>query len=314
MADANHIRKGSLQIYPRVRAKNIIPRANWSNISRAGKGLLGFIGYKVGMVSAWVKDNTEHSMTKNKRIAIPATIIECPSLRIYSVRFYQNGKVMNEIVVSNDKSLKKRVKLSKTKKELTKLEGATDLRVIVYSNTKSISVDKKVPDMMEIALSGSLDDKFNFVKENLEKDLSVLDVFKEGLVDVRVVSKGYGTQGPVRRFGIGLKNQKSEKGRRRPGSLGPWHPARVTFRVSQTGQTGYHSRTEYNKMIIMAGKTADKDINIGGGFEHYGNVKTDYILLKGSIPGPHKRGILITVSSRPTKSASKEKYQVLEIR
>lgn len=314
MTNANHMRKGSLQIYPRVRAKNIIPRANWDYVSRKEKGLMGFIGYKVGMVSLWVKDNTEHSMTKNKRISIPATIVECPTLRIYSVRFYKNGQVMNELVVSNDKSLKKRVKVPKIKKELVKIEGADDLRVIVYSNTKSISVDKKVPDVIEIGLSGSFDDKFNFVKENLEKDISVLDVFKEGLVDVRAVSKGYGTQGPVKRFGIGLKNQKSEKGRRRPGSLGPWHPARVTFRVSQAGQTGYHSRIDQNKLIVLVGKTADKDINKSGGFEHYGNVKTDYVLLKGSIPGPEKRGILMTVSGRPTKSAAKEKYQVLEIR
>lgn len=314
MTNRNGIRKGSLQIYPRVRAKNVIPRANWDNLSRESKGLLGFLGYKVGMVTVWAKDNTEHSMTKNKRVAIPATIVECPTIKIYSVRFYKNGNVIGEVLVSNDKQLKKRVKLAKTKKDLIKNENADDIRVIAYSNTKSISVDKKVPDMIEIALGGKLDDKFNFVKENVDKELSVLDFFKEGLVDVRAVSRGFGTQGPVARFGIGLKNQKSEKGRRRPGSLGPWHPARVTFRTSQTGQTGYHSRCEFNKLILMTGKNNEKNINIPGGFEHYGNIKTDYVLLKGSIPGPQKRGLLLTVSSRPTKSAAKEKYAVIEIR
>ena len=145
-------------------------------------------------------------------------------------------------------------------------------------------------------------------------DISIGDVFSEGLVDVRGVTKGFGTQGPVKRFGISLKSHKSEKGRRRPGSLAPWHPARVTFRAPQAGQTGYHTRITYNNLILKVGKISEEDINRKSGFEHYGTIKTDYIILKGSIPGPQKRGIVITNPIRPTRYQAKKKFEVIELR
>ncbi|MCR4284882.1 MAG: 50S ribosomal protein L3 [archaeon] len=314
MADNNSIRSGSLQFYPRVRAKKVIPNVNWAPVSKEGVNILGFIGYKVGMVSVWARDHTEHSLTKNKRIIVPATILECPSMRIYSVRFYKGGKVMKDVVVTDDKALKKRVKLPKNKKELGNVEGFDDVRVVVYSGVGKTSVDKKIPDVLEIGISGNLDEKMKFIKEKIGKDISIPEVFVEGTVDIRGVTKGYGTMGPMKRFGISLKSHKSEKGRRRPGSLAPWHPARVTFRAPQAGQTGYHSRITYNNLILDVGKISEKNINKKSGFEHYGNIKTDYILLRGSIPGPKKRGLMITQSIRPTKKISKKKFEVLEIR
>jgi large subunit ribosomal protein L3 len=266
------------------------------------------------MVSLWVKDDTADSLTKGKRIAIPSTVIECPTMKIYSVRFYKNRKVMKDVIVSSEKELKRKVKLPKEKKSIEGVNGYDDVRVIVYSQVKDIAVNKKAPDLMEIAIQGSLDEKINFIKEKIGKEIFVSEVFKEGLVDVRAVTRGFGTQGPMDRFGIGLKDHKTEKGLRRPGSLGPWHPARVTFRTSQAGQHGYHSRMEYNKLIVKIGKTSEKDITPKGGFSHYGELKKDYMLLKGSIPGPKKRGLIITPSIKPSRIAAKQKFEVLEIR
>jgi len=186
--------------------------------------------------------------------------------------------------------------------------------VILYSGVKNTVVDKKKADLLEVAVSGSVEEKLNFIKEKIGKDISVSEVFSEGLVDVRGVTKGYGTQGPVRRFGIALKASKSEKGRRRPGSLAPWHPARVTFRAPQAGQTGYQNRIVYNNLILEVGKIAEKDINKKGGFDHYGVVKTDYLILKGSIPGPKKRGLVITAAIRPTKKQVKKNFEVMSLR
>tara|TARA_Y100000310_G_scaffold265631_1_gene276779 strand:- start:12310 stop:13290 length:981 start_codon:yes stop_codon:yes gene_type:complete len=326
MTDNSGTRSGSLQFYPRVRSKKVIPRVNWRPVSKNGVGFLGFLGYKVGMVSVWAKDNTNNSLTKNKRIAIPSTILECPAMKIYSVRFYKNGKVMKEIIVSNDKDLKKKIKLSKNKEENKNLEsikginGFEDLRVILYSGVKNTCVDKKVPDMVEIGLSGNVQEKLDFVKEKIGKEISISEVFDGNsedlgiLVDVRGVTKGYGTQGPVKRFGISLKFHKSEKGRRRPGSLGPWHPSRVIFRVPQAGQTGYQNRMTYNNLILEIGKISEKDINKKGGFKHYGIIKTDYLILRGSIPGPKKRGLFITYSIKPSKFQAKKKFEILELR
>ena len=150
-------------------------------------------------------------------------------------------------------------------------------------------------------------------KEKIGKDILVGEVFGGGLVDVRGVTKGFGTQGPVKRFGIALKASKSEKGRRRPGSLAPWHPSRVTFRAPQAGQTGYHSRVSYNSLILSVGNK-DGDVNPKSGFPHYGVVKNDYVILKGSVPGPQKRGIFITTALRPTRFMAKKKLEVLEVR
>jgi large subunit ribosomal protein L3 len=314
MTDNNRIHKGSLQFYPRVRAKKVIPNVNWDPIHKDGAGLLGFVGYKVGMVSVWAKDNTENSLTKNKKISLPATVLECPTLKIYSVRFYKNGKVNKDIVITGDKVLKRKIKLPKEIKKLGEEKDFEDVRVIAYSNVAATSINKKKPDMIEIALSGSNEEKLNFIKEKVGKDIFVSEVFGEGLVDVRGVTKGYGTQGPVKRFGISLKDHKSEKGRRRPGSLAPWHPARVTFRAPQAGQTGYQNRITYNNLILQIGKISEKDINKDSGFHRYGKIKTEYLILKGSIPGPKKRGLVITRALRPSRFQEKKKFEVLELR
>ena len=62
-------RKGSLQFWPRKRATKLLPSVNWNAIS-SGKNLKGFICYKAGMMSAYVRDNTPDSMTKEKKISI----------------------------------------------------------------------------------------------------------------------------------------------------------------------------------------------------------------------------------------------------
>jgi large subunit ribosomal protein L3 len=314
MTDNNGIRSGSLQFYPRVRAKKIIPSVNWKPVGTGGNGLKGFIGYKVGMVSVFAKDNTEDSLTKGKRISIPATVLECPKMKVYSIRFYKNKKVKKDIVVSNDKLLKKTLKVSKNLKELGEESDFDEVRVIAYSLTKNTSIGKKKTDMIELALGGSNEEKLKWIKENLKNEISVRDIFREGLVDVRAVTKGYGSQGPVKRFGIALKASKAEKGQRRPGSLAPWHPARVTFRAPQMGQTGFHNRMAYNNLIIQVGDAAESDINPAEGFHQYGKIKNDFIVIAGSLPGPKKRGLVLTSPIRPTKKQFKRKYEVLELR
>src|SRR6056297_292277 len=101
-------RKGSLQFWPRKRARKFLPSVNWNIIPNgSSKNLKGFIGYKAGMASAYIKDNTPDSRTKDKKIIIPVTILECPKIKILSVRFYKNGKVAKDILNNQlDKGLK----------------------------------------------------------------------------------------------------------------------------------------------------------------------------------------------------------------
>tara|TARA_Y100000034_G_scaffold133244_1_gene198209 strand:+ start:920 stop:1861 length:942 start_codon:yes stop_codon:yes gene_type:complete len=306
-------RFGSLQFWPRKRARKFLPRVNWSTVKKSNKdeGILGFIGYKVGMSTAIVKDDTEKSMTKGKKIAIPVTILEVPNMKIYSVRFYKNGKVMKDVVVSNDKELKKRVKVPKEVGKLEGIEGFDDISVIVYSVVKQTGLKRK-PDVIELGINAS--DKLTFVKDLIGKEITMQDVLKSGLVDVRGLTKGQGFSGPVKRFGITLKSHKSEKGRRRPGSIGPWHPAHVNFRVPMAGQLGMFTRVHYNLNVIESGAISEKDINKKEGFRHYGKIKTNYVILRGSVQGPQKRQILVTQTMRPTKKMLKNKFEFLELK
>lgn len=332
-------RKGSLQVWPRKRAEKFLPRVNWAPISHrlnltspstysptvsnsANKiNLLGFIGYKVGMAAAFVKDNTPDSMTKNKRVIVPVTLLECPPMKILSVRFYKNGVVANEVLNDNlDKELKKVIKLPankhNAKEQIEKLEkehNYDDIQLIVYSEAKKTEL-KKTPDVSEVAISGSIADKIAFIKENLAKEISVADVFQKGIVDVRGLTKGKGFQGPIKRFGARLRFHKSEKGIRRIGSVGPWHPHGIRFRVPMGGQMGLFSRITYNNSIVASKKFSESDPVVKKVFPNYGLIRTDYVLIAGSVQGPQKRQLLITAPTRPSKHQAKKNYEFVEIR
>ncbi|HKZ34214.1 MAG TPA: 50S ribosomal protein L3 [Candidatus Nanoarchaeia archaeon] len=317
MSTIRRPRKGSLQFWPRKRAGKFLPRVNWSSIS-SKKRLKGFICYKAGMASAYVKDDTPNSMTKGKNIIVPVTILECPPMKIFSVRFYKNNLVKTEVLAENpDKELKGKVKIPG--KKTFSIEGVKDyddLSIVCYSQAKKTGL-KKTPDLSEIGLSGSLEEKLNFVKENLGKEINVFDIFeRKNLVDIRGLTKGKGFSGPVKRFGIALKQHKSEKGRRRPGSLGPWHPARVTFRTPMAGQLGMFTRVIYNNSIIDLGNSQEKGKAEGKlkNIENYGNINTDYLIVRGSVQGPSKRQLLVTAPLRETKKQAKRAYELIELR
>ena len=305
-------REGSLQFWPRSRASKLIPSVNWKVVKYDIKteGVLGFIGYKVGMATAIVKDSTDKSMTTGKRIAIPVTILEAPNMKIYSIRFYNKGLVAKDIVVSQDKELKKLVSVPKALPAIEAPAQYDDIKVLVYSLPKSTAL-KKTPDMAEVAVNAP--NKLEFIKSLVGKELSVKDFAKHPLLDVRGLTSGKGFSSAVKRYGISLKQHKSEKGRRRPGSLGPWHPARVTFRTPMAGQLGMFTRVHYNQKMVFASSIAEKDINKADGFMHYGKIKTNYILVQGSVQGPQKRQILLTPALRPTKKQAKKKYEFQEL-
>ena len=320
-------RKGSLQFWPRKRAKKFLPSVNWSAIPAGpAKNLKGFIAYKSGMASAFVKDKTPNSMTKDKQIVLPATILECPPLKIFSVRFYKHGQVAKEILAGQfDKDLKRVVKLPKktsgpegissgVKINDIKTENYDDISVIAYSQPKKINL-KKRPDLAEIGLAGNFDEKFSFVKENLNKEISIFDVFNGWQVaDLRGLTKGKGFSGPVKRFGIKLRFHKTEKGQRKVGSIGPWHPARVTFRVPMAGQMGMFTRVHYNQKIIGLGKISKDAEEKLKNIKNYGDIKTDYIVIAGSVQGPAKRQLLITAPLRGSKEQLKKNYEFIELK
>src|SRR3989338_9720446 len=115
MAKLSHPHAGSLQFWPRKRAAKTVPSVNWDMVKGKEKtsGILGFLAYKTAMATALVKDTTEHSLSKGKKIYVPITILEVPHLKVFSVRFYNQGIVVKDAIVSQDKELKKLLRLPK---------------------------------------------------------------------------------------------------------------------------------------------------------------------------------------------------------
>ena len=78
---------------------------------------------------------------------------------------------------------------------------------------------------------------------------------------------------------------------------------------------GLFTRVQYNNKILNMGKEWSK---IKGAKEkefldHYGNINNSFCLIKGSSMGPKKRPLMLTFPTRPTKSSSKENFEVLEV-
>lgn len=300
MADIKVPRRGSMQFYPRKRARRHFARVR-SRI--AGEGVCEFAGYKAGMTTVMITDNKPTSPTKGDEIAVPATIIECPPLKVVAIRAYNNKKALAEVRAEQfDKNLSRRIPEAKKRKE-TEIKDYDRLTLIVHTQPALTSVGKKKPDLFEVEFGTDL----GKAKDLLGKEIPISSVFKEGqLIDVHSITKGKGYQGPVKRFGVSLRSHKSEKTKRGPGSLGGWKgQAHVMYRVAHAGQMGYHQRKDLNKWIIQIG-TDPKKVNPKGGLLRYGLVKGQYMLLKGSIPGPAKRLIRMTKASRPDRNTPTE--------
>ena len=72
------------------------------------------------------------------------------------------------------------------------------------------------------------------------------------------------------------------------------------YSVPRAGQMGFFQRTEYNKLIVKIGSVG-KEITPAGGFPHYGVVKSNYLLILGSVPGKPTRLIRLRYPIRPYK-------------
>lgn len=322
-------RRGSMQFWPRCRAKRAFPRIRTYPIINEAL-LTSFTGYKVGMTHVMVIDNLKHSPTKGQEISVPVTIVECPPISIFSIRFYKKTPYGLKIITqinsdSYEKILYRKLKLKskkpkekKSKKQYTQkelLSLADDIvrvNVLIHTNPQLTSIGKKKPEIMEVILGGNKTEAINKAFELLGKQINVNDVFKEGeQIDTFSVTIGKGFQGSVKRFGLKLGRHKAEKVKRKAMSLGPWTPCKVLHTVPQHGQMGYQTRCDYNKWLLKIEEPAK--VKIKGGYIKYGDPKNKVLILKGSIPGPKKRLIRLRKSIRPRKNIPVQPPQITYI-
>ncbi|MFC2174925.1 50S ribosomal protein L3 [archaeon] len=302
MAKATAPRRGSLAFSPRKKAKKQYSTArSWK--AQEGKMLMGFAGYKAGMTHVHAIDKQKTSPSFEQKIILPATIIECPPLKVFGVRAYTKTNAGlrcsgQEMAEKPSKNLARRTTPAKKKSEKTiDTSTASQIRLLVHTQPTF----KKTPELFEIPVSGTIEDAYKYAKEMLGKEVAVADVFEPGMfVDVIGVTKGKGMEGPVKRWGTRIQYRKAHGYRRHVGSINPWTPTRIMWTSLMAGQKGYQRRTEANKMVLQVGADG-KEVTPKGGIPNYGTVKSSYIVVKGSVPGPKKRALMIRFGVRVSK-------------
>ena len=304
MATKRKPRRGSLAFKPKTRANSPYPKITHY---KDGEGVLGFAGYKAGMTRVLMVDDEKDSPSKGREVSEAVTVLEIPDLRVIGARAYEEvegrEKTLTDVLANNlPRDLRRKFPAPKNGNEeaLEDLdnEDLSDMRLKVCTQPRNTGIGKKTPEVFEIGLGKSIEDKLELAKEYLGKEVSAGDVFTPGeYVDVISLTKGKGMQGPVQRHGVKLLSHKAQKTRRKAGNIGPWHPDTTSWKVPQAGKDGFNRRTEYNKRILKIGEDPE-EINPDEGFKKYGNVKSKYMVLKGSVPGPAKRLIMLRSAIR----------------
>lgn len=298
----------------------------WPQLVTEKISLLGFAGFKAGGIHILTVDDREKTPNFGKQLLNAATVIATPPIKIIGIRgytrdLYGQHAIFDVYAKDLPKELSRKFDAKSTDDGISKaeslLESASDVMAIVAISPNSIGLGQKVPFVFEIAVSGKDPrSQYDYVKSLLGREIRNTDVFQIGQnIDVFGITRGKGIEGPITRFGVKRKQHKSRKSVRAVGTLGPISPAVVMYTVARQGQRGFHQRTEYNKRILIISNT-DKDaqnsINPPGGFKHFGLVKGDYIVVRGSVPGVPKR---LVKMRQPIRGVSKKVLEpkVLEV-
>ncbi|HLD48889.1 MAG TPA: 50S ribosomal protein L3 [archaeon] len=295
-------RRGSLQYWPRKRAKRIYPReSHYPDIKDAMP--LGFAGWKAGMTHVQYVETDSHSPRYGKTTSKAVTILDAPSLLVCGIRYYKKEPALH---VSGEKWTEKFPKDLDIKRKIAKTGSSKeqvnfdDVRLIVSTQPAKSGMRKKKPEVFELGIGGDAAAKKEYAEKMLGKEISAKDVFKSGeIIDVSAVTKGHGFTGPVKRYGIRIQGRKDKQMHRHVGAIGSTTPRHIDWRVPQAGQYGFFTRTEFSKRLIMIDDDGKKVIPKGG-FLGYGNPQS-FIMIEGSVPGPRKRLIRIRKTIRGAK-------------
>ncbi len=301
-------RRGSLAYRPRGRAKSFVPRIRtWPKVEADKPTLLGFPGYKAGTAHVITVDDRAKTPNFGKPLFNLSSVLTLPDALVTGMRLYahENGQ---------DTALADVKQSGQTTVDKLPLNKASRVAAVVSSVPRDVGLSQKKPVVSEVGVSGGdLKAQSEFVLSLLGKKVKFSDVFKVGTyVDILGITKGKGFEGPVTRFGVKRKQHKSRKSVRAVGVIGPWHPAAVMYTVARAGQMGFHQRTETGKRILLVGNASANPITPPGGFLHFGNVNGDYAVVRGSVPGPASRFVMVRLKARGV-SKSQAPPQVIEV-
>lgn len=320
---------GSMAYYPRVRAKSMIPKFNSLVMPKEdGVKVLNFYGYKVGMLHVMATNKHKGSPFNNQKVAISSTLVEFPPITVFGVRFY-GGRIkraLKDFVFTSKtgKFLSKRLTgITKAKEKGDLLKNALEffeankdkvksLILIAQTHPEKTTIGKKSPEVIELHLSGKPEEQLEFFKEKLGKDLEFEDFGQENMfIDIKGITIGKGFQGVVKRFGVKRRHHKSEKGVRKIGATGPWHPPLIMSTVPRAGQMGCHNRVQANQKVL---KILDaKDVAKKAGWEDYGAVRNKAVIITGTLPGHVKRLLAFRYAGRVHKDVKTDISEITNI-
>ena len=321
-------RRGSLAYSPRVRAKSMEARIRaWPKRAATDEPkILAHCGFKAGCVQIVSIDDRDKVPNAGKQLVSLGTVLVTPPVLILGIRGYSkdhDGRHAEFDVYAEDipKHISKHITIKNIEGSLQRAESQIPGRIIeIYAlvavSPKAAGLEMKKPYIFEAMVSGgNITTQFAHVKDLLGKEIKIDEIFEAGAtVDVAAITKGHGWQGVLKRWNVKKKQHKSRKTVREVGSLGPISPQSVMYTVPRAGQFGFHQRVEYDKRIMIMGNTESDGIKINpdGGYKHFGLVKGDFIILKGSVPGTYKR--LIKLRSQIRNAPDKIiKPNILEI-
>ena len=287
--------------------------------------ILAHCGFKAGCVQVVSIDDREKTPNAGKQLVSLGTVLATPPVVILGVRGYSKGHggLHAEFdVYAEDipKSISKEISLKSGEGAMEAAENSlkhiAQVFAIVAVSPRAAGLEQKAPYVFEALVSGGdIQKQFEHVKGLLGQEVKINQIFEAGAsVDVAAITKGKGWQGVIQRYGAKKKQHKSRKTVRELGSLGPISPQYVMYTVPRAGQMGFHQRTEYDKRIMIMGNTEDDNIQINpaGGYKHFGLVRGDFVILKGSVPGTYKR--LIKLRSQIRNATTKvSKPNILEV-
>jgi len=344
-----HPRNGHLGYLPKRRTKHNKGKVRHFPKDDASKKvhLTAFMGYKAGMTHVVRHhEKREGKKTIKKDIVEPVTVVETPPMKVVGMvgyidtprglralstvwaqnlpkgvlrKFYKNWYVAKKRAFSN--YAKKYAGDAKDKNHVSRdiarvQKYCSVVRVLCATQMEKMHFRKKKSDMMEIQVNGgTVAEKVAWAKSKFEQEVSVGEVFeKDEMVDTIAITRGKGTTGVIKRFGVNRLPRKTHRGLRKVACIGAWHPSAVKWTVARTGNQGYFHRTQINQKVYRVGQGASrgitnnattdqdphqKNITPVGGFPHYGIVNEDFVLLRGGVMGPRKRCITIRKSMQP---------------
>ncbi|KAM5445209.1 60S ribosomal protein L3 [Microsporum audouinii] len=304
--------------------------------------LTATMGYKAGMTTIVRDLERPGAKMHRKEVVEAVTIVETPPMIAVGIvgyietprglrslttvwadhlsdevkrRFYKNWYKSKKKAFT--RYAKTHADAAATTRELERIKNyCTVVRLLAHTQIRKTPLKQKKAHLMEVQVNGgSIAEKVEFAHGLFEKPIDVDTVFeKDEVVDVIAVTKGHGFSGVTSRWGTKKLPRKTHKGLRKVACIGAWHPSHVQWTVARAGQDGYHHRTSANHKIYRIGKAGDegnastdfdvskKQITPMGGFVRYGEVKNDFVMLKGSIPGVRKRVVTLRKTLWPQVS------------